>query len=461
MSVTSSQSMGRVGNVSHSSLVEETRRRQIATVTGGASTLENDPEYNRPFQSDDQRVVLYNIANTDNRPRSLRPALRILGLFPSLDEASAHGREILRDDPENPCALRIGDSHAWYVISSSFYTDIEPYRLKVNRNLKEHDRRLEGFAEEFKKRKEHLTKGRTPVHNDMVAAERAQARRMELQDERLRAMDADAVDAQMAREAEQARAETREMMSELDQANERIRRNEARAAALAQAEQDGFEESKGGEAGNDEFTEGTDYVETPLVAPEPPEKQDETWEQQVRAAWPAGGRAVPSLKRHLEVRRQNFAVISVVQDYEEGKEPGFIVWGAFDSEQEAKKYELNVAAKKVTNHDIAIVNMYEWVYPHLMNSDRVEQLYRNQELNNIMRQARTRAKQVDDFKEQCETEGIDLPVTEIAPDLDRRVPLGRASSRPLPAGFDPVDASLSTTEGDGIEEVGVPADRDQ
>jgi len=235
MSVTSSQSLGRVGNVSHSSLVEETRRRQVATVTGGASTLENDPEYNRPFLSDDQRVVLYNIANTDNRPRSLRPALRILGLFPSLDEASAHGRDILRDDPDNPCALRIGDTHAWYVISSSFYTDIEPYRLKVNRNLEEHNRRLEGFAEEFKKRKEHLTRGRKPVQDDMIAAERAQARRMELKDERLRAMDEDAVEAQLAREAEQAKAESREMRSELEQANERIRRNEARAAALAQA----------------------------------------------------------------------------------------------------------------------------------------------------------------------------------------------------------------------------------
>jgi hypothetical protein len=33
-------------------------------------------------------------------------------------------------------------------------------------------------------------------------------------------------------------------------------------------------------------------------------------------------------------------------------------------------------------------------------------------------------------------------------------------SRPLPAGFDPVDASLTTTEGDGIDDIAVPADRE-
>jgi hypothetical protein len=131
----------------------------------------------------------------------------------------------------------------------------------------------------------------------------------------------------------------------------------------------------------------------------------------------------------IEVRNQRYAVVSVVNDYETctaenplGSEPGVIVWAAFETEAEALKYNKCVASKKLRDHDLAIVSMYEWLFPHMMQSDSVEQLYRNEELNNIMKHARTSSKKVRDFEEKCKLEEIDVPTLSIDPDLTARAP---------------------------------------
>ena len=83
---------GRLNN-SGIDLAGEVKHRQKASATGGDSTLDDvEDEYNRPFQTDDQQVFLWHLANTNQRPRSIRPAFRLLGLFPSIEEATAHGR---------------------------------------------------------------------------------------------------------------------------------------------------------------------------------------------------------------------------------------------------------------------------------------------------------------------------------------------------------------------------------
>ena len=67
--------------------------------------------------------------------------------------------------------------------------------------------------------------------------------------------------------------------------------------------------------------------------------------------------------------------------------------------------------------------MYEWLYPHMMLSDEVDQLYRNEELNNIMRTQRTASKKVKTFEQECDTEGITVPSHAIEPDLKTPAPI--------------------------------------
>jgi hypothetical protein len=384
-------------------MATESRRRQEAAATGGASTLDDGTTCNRQFQTDDQLVFLYNIANTDNHPRALRPALRILGLFPDVAEATAHGKSIASMDPHS--ALRVGATHAWYVIAKDVYTDVEPYRAKVDRNLQLHQQALDSYASEFVSRKKHLTKGRVPSYHPLKAHEQNEDR-MRMLKEWTEAADEGGVDAVRAKDAARA--------AEIE-----------RVQVASSLEEEGAEECKSG--GCELVAQGgveEEYKEPELHAPVSPEQLDENWKEQVEAAW-GGKELVPvtRLGRAAEVRNQRYAVISVVYDYEgEGAEPGFILWGAFDSEEDALKYNKCIAAKQLKDHDLAIVNMYEWVYPHLMTSDRVEQLYRNQELHNIMKNARLSKQHVENFQRECADKGLEMPVTELEPDLTEPAP---------------------------------------
>lgn len=394
----SGESNSMTSTMNLSDMAAESRRRQEAAATGGASTLDDGTTCNRPFQTDDQLFVLYNIANVNNHPHALRPAVRILGLFGCVEDAVAHGEEVARTDSRS--SIRIGSTHAWYVISKDAYTDNEPYRLKVNRNLELHQQMLNNHSSEFVKRKKHLTKGRIPSYHPLKAQQQTEERYKLLQDWSA-AVDEGGVEALKMKDAEYAA---------------KIQSEHTRRALEDTTGEGGAEESKGGEA----VEAPDDYVEPELTPFVSPEKLDETWRQEVETLW--GGKEyvpVTKLGRAAEVRNQRYAVMSVLEDYDgEGAEPGFIVWGAFDSEEDALKYNKCVAAKQLKDHDLAIVAMYEWVYPHLMNSDQVEQLYRNQELHNIMKNRRLSTKRVEDFERECQEKGLALPVTEVVADLD-------------------------------------------
>jgi hypothetical protein len=137
---------------------------------------------------------------------------------------------------------------------------------------------------------------------------------------------------------------------------------------------------------------------------------------------------VPPVVREADVRNQKYAVVSVMQDYEAmlakspNIEPGVCVWAAFDTESEALLYCKKVASKELKEHDLAIITMYEWAYPHLISSDKVPQLYRNEELNNIMKHARTSRTQVAVFEKGFEEKGLEIPAMNIEPDLAEPAP---------------------------------------
>ncbi len=389
-------------NNSGADFANEARRRQKATVTGGGSTLETGDEYNRPFQTSDQLVFLWNFANKNQRPRSLRPAFRILGLFPSSDEAFDHGRRVMRADPESPCAIRVGSTHAWYTLAKDMYEDIEPYKAKVERNLELHKERLARDEVEFTKRKKALTKGTKPSYQAKKAVEQNERRLEYIEKKQAAAAAGD--------DAEVRRLQAEEALLELQTQQE---------ARTEQAAENDFVVV----APEEEEEEQGEYEEPPLPRVIPPEEADATWREDIEKTWGTGGVPVSPIPVNLEVRNQKYVSVSILHDYEgNGEEPGVIVWGAFDSEAEAIKYNRLVVAKELKEHDACVVSMYEWIYPHLESSDSIEQLYRNEELNNIMKHARNSARTVRSFESECATQGVDVPRTEVVPDLEQPAP---------------------------------------
>ena len=351
--------------------VAEGRRRQEALLAGGeASTLDGE-DYTRAFLADDQRVFLWHTANVRLRPRSPYPAFRLLGLFPSTDEAIAHGKRVAATDIMSPCALRVCSTHAWYTIPTDMFTDIAPHLAKVNRNLEIHKKVLKHNAAEFARHKAELTA--------REGVEETKGEKVE--------------------EIEEDTPTPGEPVPEAEPAPE--------PAAEKEEEED------------------IDF--TRLTRDNKPGEDDEqSW--QARCAELGTGIHTQSLSRDAEVRNQRFAVVSIMEDYEQllaGRdevEPGVCVWAAFETESEALLYSKKVAARELKEHDLAVVAMYEWVYPHLKSVDAVPQLYRNVELNNIMKHARTSRSEVAHFERDCVDKGLSVPCMEIKPDLEEPAP---------------------------------------
>lgn len=410
--------MSNVTPVDLSDSMAETRRRQKATVTGGESTLDDNSGYSRPFQSDDQKFVLWNLANQGLAPKAPMPAFRLLGLFPDVESTMAHAEQVMATDKS--CALRMATTHEWYTIPKSD-KPIEECQAKVNRNLLRHQEMLQNNASEFKQRHDSLTEGRTPAIEQAKDAQEHVER-----EERQRQKRKQIVEAAVEKDADK--------VEELKNEYEKGTQEEVECQELMRLKEGAQESKKDTPA-----REKEEYVEPQLVAPVDPESLNEGWEKKVKEF--GEGPRPPAVSRMLEVRNQRYAVISVVKDYDTvkgndpvGEEPGVIVWAAFDTEEEAIKYNKVVASKQLRDHDLAIVSMYEWLFPHMMNSDRVEQLYRNEELNNIMKQARISSTRVREFEEMCEREGIECPATEVEPDLTKPAP--RKWAPPVGSGLD-------------------------
>ena len=125
------------------------------------------------------------------------------------------------------------------------------------------------------------------------------------------------------------------------------------------------------------------------------------------------------LSRQVEVRGQRFAVISIMEDNDpcvlkgmDENEPIIIIWQCFDTEDDAKHYIKNTAKEKVTSLHMDIYNMYEWIYPTLLNPDQVQEDYRNDRLDKIMKSRKSNRKQVMQFEEFCQSVGQETPTIE-------------------------------------------------
>ena len=112
------------------------------------------------------------------------------------------------------------------------------------------------------------------------------------------------------------------------------------------------------------------------------------------------------------------AVIMVLEDRQDnGAEPGVCILGGFDTELDARAYVEHVASKQVKDHDVAVVDMYKWLYLHLHTSDAIEQVERDAELDRIMRKRRARDNEVNSFKNMCTELNIAVPYKDVMPDV--------------------------------------------
>lgn len=117
--------------------------------------------------------------------------------------------------------------------------------------------------------------------------------------------------------------------------------------------------------------------------------------------------------RSMEIRAQNFAVVSIVPDTAPDGEFAFCVWAFFETEAQCDVYVRQVAGAQVKDHAMHVVSLYEWVKPTKMGDDsEVPVHYRSKELDSIMKHSRQHKRDVSAFKDWCKNEGADLPVIE-------------------------------------------------
>ena len=244
-------------------------------------------------------IVLVNIAHLHRRPRSARPAFRVLGVFASLDEAAAHVQGWQHDADVH--AVPLGE---YFAIARSDGLDEAAHKEAL---LKEHRKRVLERRDEF----------------------------------------------------------------------------EAKTTTTRQAARDEACAVAGDVAGD---AEGTQRLEGTVVAGEP----------------------VVQVPQALEIKLQNFALISVLED-RQGDQPCVCVHRVFNTEQEAITYGKDVLSKYVTDYHIDTIAMYVWCYPCDPIDDDVAEEFRVEELTKIAAQRKRGKREVEAFREECQRKGIPVP----------------------------------------------------
>ena len=113
---------------------------------------------------------------------------------------------------------------------------------------------------------------------------------------------------------------------------------------------------------------------------------------------------VDAVPRGAEVRLQRFAVISVLPDYScgvEAQEPAFAIWGAYDSEEEARSAAVDDLGKRISDVHLDVVAMYEWLVPAALDLQHVTEQFRDSQLTDLMRARKEERRRVEAFKLKC------------------------------------------------------------
>lgn len=119
---------------------------------------------------------------------------------------------------------------------------------------------------------------------------------------------------------------------------------------------------------------------------------------------------------------QMWAVVSFLCDStpevlagREDPEPLIRVYGCFATPEDAEEYRKKLS-DDVKNYDMDVVMMYEWLFPEDVDLEKLKELYRNENQNEIMNMRKSKKTELASFEKWCKTEGIDAPETIVEED---------------------------------------------
>jgi hypothetical protein len=122
--------------------------------------------------------------------------------------------------------------------------------------------------------------------------------------------------------------------------------------------------------------------------------------------------------RVLEQRLQSFAVVSILRDLDrpsEEAEPALLCWAVADTEERAKAYITEELSATVTDVHLWVVALYEWLkVPEASELDAVQEHYRDERLNEIMKAKKEGPVQVKRLEAECKDKGVELPVIDLS-----------------------------------------------
>jgi hypothetical protein len=117
--------------------------------------------------------------------------------------------------------------------------------------------------------------------------------------------------------------------------------------------------------------------------------------------------APTSVPRTAEIRLQNFAVVSVMQDdtepHEDQQQPCVVVWAVYDTEEQAKTAIKTRHAPVVTDLHLEVVQLYEWLYPTevVKHLDELQEEFRDEKLTEIIQNRKDEARKVKAYRQSC------------------------------------------------------------
>jgi hypothetical protein len=126
---------------------------------------------------------------------------------------------------------------------------------------------------------------------------------------------------------------------------------------------------------------------------------------------------VQPVPRECEQRMQNFAVISLYEDWERPRteaEPALICWAICGTETEARAHIEENLGRRITDVHLWVVAMYEWLHvPVLGEHNNVTESFRDSVQESLVVGATRSTQKAKDFCQQCADLGIALQVTDL------------------------------------------------
>lgn len=125
------------------------------------------------------------------------------------------------------------------------------------------------------------------------------------------------------------------------------------------------------------------------------------------------------IPRDAEIRHQDFVVVSVIPDLttevlhgQDDPEPIIAFWRAFGDKQEAKEWIESSASNVIRSVHLDLFDSYEIIRPTNDSTvlEQIEESWRNSEQHNIMSHKKYESKRVQEFRDYCESQGVDAPL---------------------------------------------------